>query len=270
MAELFIKQAAEYAKTRPSYPKQLFDFIASKTPSHDLVWDAGTGSGQAAVSLAGIYKTVIATDTSSTQLDHAPRLPNVHYGRTPPVIPTADLPHLIAGESTVDLVTVGQALHWFDLPSFYKQAQWVLKKPNGVIAAWCYCTPEIDPAVDPVFDSFYRFDSAPYWDPQRKLVDDRYRGVDFPFEAVAGADNTGPFKFVTEQGMDLDGFFTYLRSWSAYQTAKERGVELLGDAVMEKFRRAWNDDGGENQVKVVKFPVYLRIGKVGIAPPVNL
>ncbi|CAI0397276.1 unnamed protein product [Linum tenue] len=271
MAELFIKQAAEYAKTRPSYPKQLFEFIASETPCHDVVWDVGTGSGQAAVSLAGIYKTVIATDTSATQLDHAPRLPNVHYRRTPPVIPHADLPLHIAGESTVDLVTVGQALHWFDLPAFYKQAHWVLKKPHGVIAAWCYCEPEIDPAVDSVLDSFYAADSAPYWDPLRKLVEDGYRGVDFPFEAVGGAGegDTGPFRFTAEHAMDLEGFFMYVRSWSAYQTAKERGVELLGDAVVEKFRRAWcndenGDGGGEEKVKVVRFPVYLRIGKVGM------
>lgn len=49
MAALFNKQAEKYAATRPSYPDELFDFIASKTPRHDLVWDVGTGSGQAAV-----------------------------------------------------------------------------------------------------------------------------------------------------------------------------------------------------------------------------
>ncbi|CAL1378353.1 unnamed protein product [Linum trigynum] len=169
MVELFVKQASEYAKTRPSYPKQLFDFIASKTPFDDLVWDVGSGSGQAVVSVSfldRIYKSVIATDTSSTQLDHVPRLPNVHYRHTPLTIPTDDLPLLIDGESTVDLVTVGQALHWFGLPSFYNQAQWVLKKSNDVVAAVCYCTPEIEWTVD----SFYMVDSAPYWNPQRKLV----------------------------------------------------------------------------------------------------
>lgn len=51
MAELFIKQAKQYVDTRPDYPKQLFDFIASKTPTHDLAWDVGTGSGQAAQSV---------------------------------------------------------------------------------------------------------------------------------------------------------------------------------------------------------------------------
>nr|POE52738.1 hypothetical protein CFP56_23153 [Quercus suber] len=48
MADLFIKQAEQYAEGRPSYPPELFEFIASKTPSHDLAWDVGAGSGQAA------------------------------------------------------------------------------------------------------------------------------------------------------------------------------------------------------------------------------
>ncbi|CAN0858110.1 Putative methyltransferase DDB_G0268948 [Linum grandiflorum] len=260
MSKLFIKQAKEYAKTRPSYPQQLFHFIASTTPSHHLVWDVGTGSGQAAQSLAGIYKNVIATDTSETQLKFAPKLPNVQYRHTPPVLTISDLPHFVADESTVDLVTVAQALHWLDLPEFYRQVKWLLKKPDGVIAAWCYGTPEVNSEVDSVFNPFYAVDSAPYWDPQRKLVDDGYNGVDFPFdEAVEGG--TGPFRFVTEKLMDLDAFLMYLRSWSAYQTAKEKGVELLRDDLIHKFRLAWDQDGVHH--KLVRFPVYLRIGKVG-------
>jgi hypothetical protein len=85
--------------------------------------------------------------------------------------------------------------------------------------------------------------------------------IDFPFEPVEGTDNTGPFKFVTEKMMDLDEYFTYIRSWSAYQTAKAKGVELLRDDVIESFKRAWNEDG--HGQKVVKFPVHLKIGKVG-------
>jgi len=51
MAEHFAKQGKEYADSRPSYPPQLFQFIASKTPSHQLAWDVATGTGQAAKSV---------------------------------------------------------------------------------------------------------------------------------------------------------------------------------------------------------------------------
>jgi hypothetical protein len=55
MAELFIKQAENYAEGRPSYPPELFEFIASKTSCQDLAWDVGTGSGQAAQSVSFFF-----------------------------------------------------------------------------------------------------------------------------------------------------------------------------------------------------------------------
>ncbi|KAI7992049.1 hypothetical protein LOK49_LG12G02634 [Camellia lanceoleosa] len=272
MADLFHKQAKQYAEARPNYPEELFHFIASKTPSHDLVWDVGTGSGQAAKSLSEIYKNVVGTDTSQKQLDFAPKLPNVKYQCTPPNLSMAELESIVAAQSSVDLVTIAQALHWFDLPTFYQQVKWVLKKPNGVIAPWCYTMLEFDGSFDAVFRQFYSdskpysfqqffSDSKPYWESARKLVDDKYRGIEFPFEPVDGTDHTGPFEFKTERLMDLDSVFTYIKSWSAYQTAKEKGVELLSNDVVENFKRAWGEDGDSQ--KVAKFSVHLRIGKVG-------
>ncbi|KAI4348626.1 hypothetical protein L6164_009330 [Bauhinia variegata] len=266
MAELFVKQAKQYVDSRPSYPPQLFQFIASNTPSHHLAWDVGTGNGQAAQSLSGIYKNLIATDASENQLQFAAKLPNVRYQHTPSpsTMSLAELAEKVAPESSLDLVTVAQALHWFDLPTFYQQVKWVLKKPRGVIAAWCYNWPRISDAVNSVSDQFYAVDLMPHWDPARRLVENDYRDIDFPFEPVDGVDHTGPFEFVSEKVMDLEDFFTYIRSGSAYQTAKEKGVELLGDDVVEKFMQAWNEDGCCSQ-RVAKFPVYLRIGRVGDA-----
>lgn len=262
MADLFVKQAKEYAVSRPGYPSQLFRFIASKTPSHQLAWDVGTGSGQAAHHLAEIYKNVVGTDASVKQLEYAVKLPNVRFQHTPSTMSLAELEQKVAPEGTVDVVTIAQALHWFDLPTFYRQVKWVLKKPHGVIAAWCYNVPRVTDAVDKVFDH-YAAELKPYWDRARELVDNNYRSIDFPFEPVDGADDTGPIEFVTEKEVDLDDFLTYQRSSSAYQTAIEKGVELLRDDVVEGFKSAWIEDG--SLLKVARFPVYLRIGKVGDA-----
>ncbi|XP_059288156.1 LOW QUALITY PROTEIN: uncharacterized protein LOC132041460 [Lycium ferocissimum] len=261
MAELFIKQAQQYSEGRPSYPEELFDFIASKTPCHDLVWDVGTGSGQAAKSLAKTYKNVIATDTSPKQLEFAAKVPNVRYICTSPNMSMSEIETKIGAESSVDLVTIAQAMHWFDLPTFYQQANWLLKKPNGVLAAWCYTVPEVNSSVDAIFEKFYTVDAEPYWELQEKLVDEKYKTIDFPFEPVDGCDHNGPFEFKIEKMMDLDSYFIYLRSWSAYQTAREKGVELITDDVVDKFTSAWNEDGKSQ--KTVTYPIYLRIGKVG-------
>ncbi|KAL2534992.1 S-adenosyl-L-methionine-dependent methyltransferase superfamily protein [Abeliophyllum distichum] len=263
MADLFIEQAKQYSEGRPSYPEELFQFLASKTPNHDLVWDVGTGSGQAAASLAKIYKNVVGTDTSQKQLEFAPKLPNVRYVCTPPKMSISELEHTIAPQCSVDLVTIATAMHYFDLPTFYQQVKWILKKPSGVIAAWCYTAPEVDPRVDSVFGSLYYVDSRPYWKQGKDLVDLKYETIDFPFEPVDGVDHNGPFEFKAEKLMDLDGYFTYIRSWSAYHVAKGKGVELLTDSVLEDFEVAWNADGKSQ--KIVTFPIYLRIGKVGLS-----
>ncbi|CAH8265556.1 unnamed protein product [Arabidopsis lyrata] len=265
MAKLFIKQAEQYAAARPSYPTKLFEYLASKTPCHDLAWDVGAGSGQASRWLAGIYKNVIATDTSSKQLEFAARLPNVRYEITPPTMSSSEIEKLVAPESSVDLVTVAQALHWFDLTNFYSNVKHVLKKPDGVIAAWCYTNPEVNAAVDKVFQRFYDEKLGPHWDKARRLVEDGYRGIEFPFEKVDNDESTEsqslPIRFVTEKEMVYEEYMTYLRSSSAYQTAKEKGLELLTTEMEGKFADSWKEDGKEK--KVVRFPIHLLIGRVG-------
>ncbi|XP_010938137.1 uncharacterized protein [Elaeis guineensis] len=259
MAELFRKQAKNYAEARPNYPQELFQFIASKTPNHDLAWDVGTGSGQAAVSLAKIYNNVVATDTSREQLAFAPKLPNIRYVHTPATVSVPDLQRDVAAPSTVDLITVAQAIHWFHLPTFYAQARRLLRGPHGVLAAWCYNLPRVDPAVDSVLSRLYA-ESRPFWAPQRRTVDDELRSIDFPFDPVEGEGHTGPFECTEEKEMDLEMYLTYIRSWSAYQTAREKGVELLSDGLASDLEKAWGGDG--KAVKVVRYPIFLKIGKM--------
>ena len=92
-------------------------------------------------------------------------------------------------------------------------------------------------------------------------MDDGYKNLDFPFDPVEGEDGTGPFKFETRREMNLDELFTYLRSWSAYQTALEKGVDLLDeDAAGGELRRAWGAAAVDK--KTVVFPISLRIGTV--------
>ncbi|KAH9606328.1 hypothetical protein KSS87_023135 [Heliosperma pusillum] len=235
--------------------------MASKTPEQYLAWDVGTGTGQAIPHLAELYKNVVGTDISQTQLDSAPKLPNVKYHATPPVISVSDLEQMVGPQSSIDLITIAQAMHWFDLPKFYELVRCALKKPNGVIAAWCYTTPQVNNQVDTVFWPFYKGFFGPGWAEATAAVDDHYRSIHFPFEPVDGLDNTGPFEFESEKVMTLDDYLTYIRSWSAYNDAKQKGVEMLPDEQVEKFKRAWSIDGKSE--KVVRFPIYLRIGKVG-------
>src|SRR5438067_11976432 len=67
----FSKQAADYAKFRPRYPRELFEYLGSVAPSRALAWDCATGNGQAAVELAEVFDRVIATYASEKQIANA-------------------------------------------------------------------------------------------------------------------------------------------------------------------------------------------------------
>ena len=108
----FSRQAADYAKFRPGYPQELFDYLGSIAPSRQLAWDCGTGNGQAAVGLASVFDRVIATDASEKQISKAQLHERVEYRVAP-----AENSGIESG--TIDLIMVAQALHWFDLPRFY-------------------------------------------------------------------------------------------------------------------------------------------------------
>ena len=60
--DLFSKQAQDYARFRPQYPANLFEYLASLTTAHKLAWDCGTGSGQAAQGLVPYFEKIVATD----------------------------------------------------------------------------------------------------------------------------------------------------------------------------------------------------------------
>jgi hypothetical protein len=176
-----------------------------------------------------------------------------------------ELESTVGEEGSVDLVTVAQALHWFDLHTFYGHVKHVLRKPGGVFAAWCYREPVVNPSVDRVFEEVFRA-SAPFWDPARQMVDEEYATLCFPFpERCPGGlrrrrvDN-GSHKILGKEGDGVGGYLTYLRSWSAYQTAKATGVDLLDEQTVARFKDAWAES--DEDVKTVSWPVFLRIGVV--------
>lgn len=239
----FSQQAPDYARYRPNYPAQLFAWLADIAPSRGTAWDCGTGSGQAAVGLAAHFKRVIATDPSRKQLDHAEPHPRIDYRVASAEVSLLDT-------ASVDLVTVAQAIHWFDLDKFYAEAKRVLK-PGGVIAAWTYTLLDVEAGIDELLQDFYRNVVGPYWPPERRMVDDRYRSLPFPFEPIA------PPAFEIRTEWSREDLLGYLGTWSATQACmKAKGADpLIG------FSRClsplWPDP---SLIKTLRWPLHLRVG----------
>jgi len=231
-----------YAKFRPVYPDTLYEFLRDRVPATDAAWDCGTGNGQVASHLASFFRHVTATDISRRQLDAAPHLDNITYLE-------CRAEHTPFVDNSFDLITVGQAIHWFDFDTFYAEAKRVARN-GALLAAWAYNVCRIDPETDLIINHFYENIVGPYWDKERQYVTDLYQTIPFPFEEI----DTPEFHITTRWTLShLEG---YLSSWSSvdhYRKAKgEDPLELVAGAL----RDAWQAD----VEKEVVFPVFMRAG----------
>jgi ubiquinone/menaquinone biosynthesis C-methylase UbiE len=241
----FSGHAAVYREARPHYPDALFDWLAAAAPGRALAWDAGCGNGQAAVALAARFARVHAGDPSAQQIANADARANIDYRVEP--AEQCSLP-----DASADLVTVAQALHWFDHPRFHAEVRRVLK-PGGLVAAWSYADCRVDAAVDAVKDRLYVDLTGPYWLPERDHVESGYRTLPFPFEEFA------PPRFELCMHWTLAQFLAYLRSWSASQRyLKATGVDPVA-LVETDLRAAW---GEAATPRAVRWDFHLRCGRV--------
>lgn len=241
----FSAVAGAYARHRPTYPAALFDWLAALPAARRHAWDCGTGSGQAAVELAARFERVTATDASGEQLARAAPHPRVTYRLAP-----AEESGVAGG--AVDLVTVAQAVHWFDLERFWPEVRRVLA-PGGAVAVWTYDLFTVTPRFDAVVRRLYDDVVGPYWPPEREMVDNAYRDLDFPFAEVAAP------RFEMTAAWDLDRVEGYLRTWSASKRWAEAhgGRDPLAEAAAE-LAAAW---GERARVRRVSWTLTVRAGR---------
>ena len=244
-ADHFTPVAGQYASFRPGYPDELFDWLAGIAPQRAMAWDCGAGSGQATVALAARFQHVLGTDISAAQLASAPALASVEYRVTP--AEASGLP-----DRSTDLVTVAQALHWFDLSKFYAEVRRVLK-PQGVIAAWGYNRLLIDqPEVQRSVDRFYEETIGSYWPPERVHVENGYRDLPFPFACIAAPG------FSLHKDWTCEHLLGYLRSWSAVGRFKAANGYDPVDALAGEIAAHWP----EEKTMRVEWPLFMLAGRV--------
>jgi SAM-dependent methyltransferase len=236
----FSEKSAQYANYRPQYPAELFQFLVDQCHRHELAWDCATGNGQAAVALGEFFESVIATDASDTQIDCAMPQTNVSYR-----VATAEASGL--DDASVDVLTVGQALHWFDREKFYAEAGRVLA-PGGLLAAWCYGLCHVTDECDGVVDELYSDIVNEFWPPERRLIEERYAGIAMPAAEI----EVPRFNMCADWA--VDDMLGYLRTWSAcshYQKAHAHDPVSL---IAGKLHDAWGTGS-----RPVRWPLTLKI-----------
>jgi len=141
-SKLFDQVASRYAASRPSYPSALFDYLASLTETRERAWDCATGNGQAALGLARHFAQVEATDVSPRQIEQAMDNDRLRF-----TVQAAE--SRVFEANAFDLVSVAQALHWFELDRFWPEVTRALK-PRGIFACYCYSWHQVSPEIDEV------------------------------------------------------------------------------------------------------------------------
>jgi ubiquinone/menaquinone biosynthesis C-methylase UbiE len=247
-ADHFSTVADQYAAYQPHYPASLFEYLAALAPDQNLAWDCATGTGQAAIALVRHFDSVIATDASAEQIANVTPHPWIEYRVT-----HAEHSRLETGSA--DLITVAQASHWFDLPAFYAEARRILK-PGGVLAVWCYGKVKFaTSAVRSVLGRFYHSTVGPYWPRERRLVEEGYRSLPFPFAEIE------PPAFHLEAEFTSEQLAGYVRTWSATQ----RFYQATGKDPVPELVRSLNE-AWQNQPRpiTIRWPLALRVCR---APP---
>ncbi len=235
----FSSIAQAYARGRISYPPELFAHLAGLCPGHDLAWDCATGSGQAAVALAATFARVEATDLSAELLRQAPAHPRIRYR-------VAHAENSGLTDRSVDLVTVAQALHWFEHPLFEREVLRVLR-PRGILACWGYVWPAVNPAVDALLEQF-KAQIAPHWPPRAALLQAGYAALRFSLPELPAP------KFQIAVRWTAADYLAHLASWSAVRYHREKTGADIVEEFRPGFERVWGSSSAE-----VRWDLVLRI-----------
>lgn len=241
MKDNFSSHSSQYAQYRPGYPPEVFTFLKNTVTDKETAWDCGTGNGQVAAELADFFSTVEATDISKNQLKEAVKKANINY-RVQRAERT-DFP-----DRYFDLICVAQAIHWFDFDAFYVEVRRTLK-PTGILAVMGYGLFRSNQATNEVINYFYKNIVGPFWDEERKYLDEEYQSIPFPFKELQTP------RFEHRLQWSFEHLLGYLNSWSAvkhYEKAQKRNPVAL---IEKELRNSFGEQGE------VVFPILFRVGK---------
>lgn len=237
--DLFSIQAKDYAKYRPTYPPELFRYLNTLSKQKNKVWDVGTGNGQAAIELAKYFDSVFATDPSEKQIAEAVKAPNITYK-----VEAAESPSV----ESVDLITVAQAFHWFKHDEFALACKRVAN-PGSHLVVWSYAVCSITPEIDRAVEHLYNGILGPYWEKERKLVENGYSTVVMPFKEIT------PPKIDMSIEWSYEQFSGYLKTWSALQTYLKSNSTDKIESAFNDIEAAW----GHAKTHQVTWPMNIRI-----------
>jgi ubiquinone/menaquinone biosynthesis C-methylase UbiE len=248
-SDRFSFRSALYARSRPTYPDLMMQWLRGRTARGESCWDVGTGTGQVAGLAAEYFDRVYATDVSAAQLEEAPITSGVTYAVEPAECST--LP-----ADSVDAVLVGAAAHWLNLPDFYREVRRVCR-PGGMLAMFSYGIRVAgEPELQAVIDRYASTILVPWWSQRLAMVEAAYKPIAFPFDEIAFP------TFAASSFGDLQSLENLLRTWSAaQQMAKATGTDPVA-SIQADLHHAWTRTAAAHIPRTLRWPIFARVGRV--------
>ncbi len=243
-SQTFAQYPADYHRFRPTYPAELFAYLASLCPLREAALDCATGTGQAAAGVGEHFGEVVAVDAAALMLALSTPHPRVRY-----VAARAEA--LPLPSRRFDLVTVAMGLHWLDRPLFYREVRRVAR-PGAVVAAWAYGHAHVGGRTGAMIREMLDARVTPYWSSANHLAMSGYRAIDFPFDELKAP------PFTIRAHWTVDELLGYLRTWSAVRRYRaERGEDPVQE-IEQALRAEWDGE----QRRTVAMAIGMRVGRV--------
>ena len=225
-AEVFTPLAADYARYRPGYPTELLDDIAAvcgMQPTWQIA-DIGSGTGnlaglflQAGYQVVGVEPNREMREAAERQLASYPAFRSLDG--TAENIPLAN--------QSIDLITVGQAIHWFDVEQARNEFLRILRPGGWVAVTW-----NDGASQDTAFAQAYGVLKHTY--AQMRTV-----ACDVPLstgvESLFGAEIPRHTSFPHTQLFDLSGFLGRIRSSGVLPLPGAPGCDEITERLTDLF-----------------------------------
>jgi SAM-dependent methyltransferase len=165
------------------------------------------------------------------------------------------------GAGEVDLVTVAQALHWFDTAKFYKECRRVLRE-GGVLAAYGYGTPRVEhKEAQGLLSEFYTGTLRGCWENGRSHIDDCYEKLYIDF-SVAFPQSIRNDLLAIEKDYSVADFVGYLSTWSGYREHRKRHAQSADplEEIAKQYQQMFSSDPKDKPMRVIS-PIFMLLGR---------
>ncbi|MEQ8811979.1 MAG: SAM-dependent methyltransferase, partial [Imperialibacter sp.] len=125
-------------------------------------------------------------------------------------------------------------------------------KPGALLATWGYGLMQLPLAYQPAVDRFYSKVVGPYWDPERKHIDNSYVDISIPFKELKPSEH-----FEMTYKWNAESLEGYLNTWSSVGNyIKEKSENPVTPFIKELKTK------GLPENFPVSFPLFIRLFKL--------